>query len=525
MKALDLYAGIGGWSLGFGLAGIEVVASYEWWPAANLTNSRNNRHPAVEADVRTLDPSSLPKVDVVVGSPPCTHFSLANKGGRGNVMEGLKDVEAFLGVVERLKPRFWAMENVPRLAEIFRRETDQGGVLHRFAGLNPTVAVLDASEWGVPQRRKRAIIGNFDLDLLLSYRSSARSRTLGEVVTLLAMDDPVDPVWGVALSPESLTEHVREERFSKEEERINRDAKAFHPVYNGMRFPDDPLKPSRTVTATCTRVSRESIVVEEDGGYRRPTLREKASLQSFPATYQFYGSTHSLKQKMVGNAVPPLLTYYVAHSMLGTPASKVPPPEEAIGGFAPSSDAPPQTKPDRPGRSYPADRKFRAAIPGLRFKSGMRFELSNSFHGKMPVWRVRFFFGNSKRVSEVALGTEFLRRTQSLSGPFVARALNCIVESGGISALARSDRLQKAWTHDKECPNHPHDLVDGIGRAAALFLEREPLDSAGSLVSSVLGYMDNPPGSDKVLRNAKAVFAGMLVGSLVNEMLGESEAK
>lgn len=525
MKAVDLYAGIGGWSLGLGLAGIEVVASYEWWRDANLTNQRNNRHPAEEVDVRTLDLSLVPKVDFIVGSPPCTHFSLANRGGRGNVTEGLKDVERFLEAVDAVRPRFWALENVPRLADIFNREINQGGTLHRFTHLNPTVAVLDASEWGVPQRRKRAIIGNFDLDLLLSYRDSTRTRTLGDVVRLLSLDEPVDPVWGSSVAPGTLTEHVREEFLSPEEERINREAKTHHPVYNGMSFPDDLKRPSRTITATCTRVSRESIVVSEDEGFRRLTLRERASLQSFPVGYQFYASTHPLKQKMVGNAIPPLLTYYIAHSMLGTPSSSLPAPEEAISSFVPPSEPAPQTKPDRVGFSYPHDRKFRSAIPGLRFKSGMRFELSNSFVGDVPVWRVRFLFGNSKGIREIDLGTPLLSRLENIEGvrPSVARALNAIVESGGIANSCDSSRLQRVWSRRKEEFAHPHELVDAVGRAASLLVERVEEGVAETAVSFLMESMGNPPGCKKVLRNSGAVFAGLLVCSLVNEMLEAGE--
>jgi DNA (cytosine-5)-methyltransferase 1 len=147
LKAIDLYAGIGGWSLGLRMAGVEVVASYEWWPHANATNSLNNGHASVEMDLRLADPSSFNFVDVIVGSPPCTHFSLANRGGKGNIREGLKDVEKFLEIVDHVKPRFWAMENVPRLASILQSEFNQGGVLHRFAHLDPTVAIVDASEW------------------------------------------------------------------------------------------------------------------------------------------------------------------------------------------------------------------------------------------------------------------------------------------------------------------------------------------------------------------------------------------
>ena len=70
MKAIDLYSGVGGWSLGLRLAGIDVVASYEKWGAANETNFKNNHHPAQTVDIRRLDPSDLPQgIDFVVGSP------------------------------------------------------------------------------------------------------------------------------------------------------------------------------------------------------------------------------------------------------------------------------------------------------------------------------------------------------------------------------------------------------------------------------------------------------------------------
>lgn len=60
MKAIDLYSGVGGWSLGLQLAGIEVVASYERWGPANETNFKNNRHQAQTVDIRRLKPQELP---------------------------------------------------------------------------------------------------------------------------------------------------------------------------------------------------------------------------------------------------------------------------------------------------------------------------------------------------------------------------------------------------------------------------------------------------------------------------------
>jgi len=517
LRAVDLYAGVGGWSLGLGMAGVEVVASYEWWDEANLTNFRNNRHPAHCVDIRKLDPDSVPKVEIVVGSPPCTHFSLANRGGRGDIVEGLKDVESFLEVVDRVRPRFWAMENVPRLAGILQAEMNQGGVLHRFAHLDPVVAVLDCSEWGVPQRRRRAIIGNFDLELLLSYRSSCPSVSLGRVLEVLSSDPVVDPVYGASFEGSSVVDNLREEPFSREEERLNRDAKTNHPVYNGMSFPDDTARPSRTVTATCTRVSRESIVVADGDGFRRPTIRERASLQSFPVGYQFYGRTHSAKQKMVGNAVPPLLTYYVAHSMLGTAAADVPSPKEAIASFVPPAEAPDATKPDRRRPAHQPKRRFRASVPGLRFKSGTRFELSNSFESGRPEWRFRFFFGDSKRVGEIILGDSLLGAPGI--APSVARATNAVVELGGVLNRCAPRAIQDAWSHSTEDGPHPHALVDSVAEAVELFMSRDGCPSAVECVSSVMRSHGNPPGTKKVLRNAREVFAGMVVCSVVNGML------
>ena len=96
LRAIDLYSGVGGWSLGLRLAGVEVVASYERWAPANQTNFKNNKHPSHTVDIRNLEESDLPSdISIVVGSPPCTQFSLSNRGGAGNIEDGLTDVENF----------------------------------------------------------------------------------------------------------------------------------------------------------------------------------------------------------------------------------------------------------------------------------------------------------------------------------------------------------------------------------------------------------------------------------------------
>ena len=528
LRAIDFYSGVGGWSLGFKMAGIEMVQSYEWWNKANLTNARNNRHCTVEIDIRTLPLDDLPEnIDIVVGSPPCVEFSYSNRGGSGDIFDGLKDIEKFLSVVDRLKPKCWAMENVPRVAEILRRELAKGGVLARFAHLAPDIRIVDACEWGVPQQRKRCIAGRFDFELLFAYRKRARTRTLGDVVRGLADSPPTDPVYGIRLPAAELFDHVPEESLSWEEERMNREMKSFHPVYNNMAFPDSMDRPGRTVTATCTRVSRESIVIaspEHPGKFRRLTVRERACLQSFPINYQFFGESHAQKLKMVGNAVPPLLTWHIAHAMRGTPPAALPSLSEAASVFSIPETLPKTTPPDSKGECYPETRRFRAAIPHLRFKSGVRFELANSFDGSTPSWRVGFYFGNSKSIQELVLD-ETLRRKIDAECDSLALFPSEILEplQSCISRTTAS-RLQARWNRRLPDGTHPYDLVDESGKAVAKAISwlREHQIPAKKILCDLFQDRADTSGLPKILKVSEAVIAGCLIGCAANAILADA---
>ena len=521
LSAIDFYSGVGGWSLGLRLAGVEVVGSYEWWDKANTTNARNNHHPARECDIRSLPLDSLPsRVDIVVGSPPCTQFSYSNRGGSGDIADGLKDIERFFAVVDRVGPRRWAMENVPRVAGIVEQELRRGGALAKYAHLRPSIMVVDACEWGVPQRRKRCIIGNLDFDLLQSYRSVARAVSLGDVVASLARRQVTDPVYGISIPRAALTEQEIEEPLSDEEERMNREMKTFHPVYNNMPFPDPLNRAARTVTAVCTRVSRESIVIaapESKGKYRRLTLRERACLQGFPITYQFFGDSHAQKLRMIGNAIPPPLVYFIAHALKETPKAKVPPLTKAIAAFRPPVSVPAVSPPESAGEKFPETRRFRAALPHLRFKSGVRFELSNEFTGNRPSWAVRFFFGNSKNITEVALKKEMVAplltmvRNKAAIRKIITRVHKACARTSPIA-------LQRYWSHRETSGIHPYRVVDAIGEAAREVIALLETDAAAAerAMEQVLADVGTRPGFEKVRRHAPAILTGLLVGASAN---------
>lgn len=515
MNAIDLYSGIGGWTLGMKLSGIINVASYEWWHEANQTHNFNFDTNHSEIDIRKINPKDLDyveKIDFVVGSPPCTQFSYANKGGNGDINDGLIDIRKFLEIVQHLNPKYWAMENVPRVAKILENEIKEGGTLHKFAKLVKHISVVDSAEYGVPQNRKRMIAGNFPLELFQSYKSNIKEVTFGEVLKSLNKKEIIDPNFGYKLNRFDVSELENEAPLTPQEERINRDSKTFHPIYNKMSFPDKLDRPSRTVTATCTRVSRESIIVKAHNGYRRLNVRERGVIQGFPITYQFYGRTLNAKFKMIGNAVPPVLTYYIFQSMLEVATNKVKHPSNSSYYHKKPKFKSKDSNLGLPKRKFPAKRKFKFAVPNLRYGSGVRFELSNDPKSDEIPWSFKFFHGNSKNIKEIKLNIEI----KKVLGPIVNSTKNIIFNKSIEEITLRyksyePKKLQQLWT-STELNTDVFDFLDDIGNHikeimnVADFKEVEP-----SILISI-----TEDSNKKLLENYKSIVTGMYLLSSIN---------
>lgn len=528
LRAIDVYSGVGGWGVGLQMAGINVVASYERWAAANETNTKNNRHRTRTVDIRNLSLRELPDdIDIVVGSPPCTQFSYSNRGGSGDIDDGLEDIIKFLTIVNHIKPKAWAMENVPRVAHILEKELKPKGRLARFANLGIRYTVLNMEEFGLPQRRRRCIAGNFDHAVLASYAKGTTKLTLGDVIAALSGPTITDPLYGLTIGCDGLYDHVAEDHLSEEELRINRAGKLMHPVYNSMPFPDPLNRTVRTITATCTRVSRESIIIEDPlqpEKFRRLTIRERACLQGFPITFQFYAASYGLKAYMVGNAIPPLFAYYVAHALRGTPAEKVPSLTEGVDRFKPPADQPTETTPDRVGARYPWERTFRFAIPNLRLKSGVRCEFGNIRKTDAVGWQVTFIFGTPKSIHKLpldaGLSDSILASLPDGVAPKIRKELKAL--SGFIRA-ADVDHMQDLWSHRGPGGIRPLMMLDEIDNAASRVI---PLLSTSQAVAQRIitetlqkAFRRNAKklaGVTKLAKNAPVIVAGMLIGSVAN---------
>lgn len=493
----DFYAGGGGWSLGLTLAGLDQVMSAEIWPVANRTREWNFGTSDPEIDIRQLSPSSVPDCDLIVGSPPCTQFSYANKGGNGDLSDGMVDVRSFLQIIREKQPRYWVMENVPRLAEILIAELKDGGSLAEFADLFSSVDVFDMSDWGVPQRRKRCIAGRYPRDELLALRGR-RSPTLAEVVA--GCNDGYDVVWGHHYG--DVTDNIPGLSLSWEEERINREKKQNHPIYNDMAFPDNPDKTARTITATCTKVSRESIIVPDgSGGFRLLTAREMAAVQSFPLSYQFPAKGQNDRVKMAGNAIPPLFTYMVGLAVRGVNFP------DQLPSFTPLNGKATFTAAVRTiSKNMRNDRSFRAAISELRFKSGMSFEINN-VDGH---WKMIFNLGGPGRIPSLSV-SEISTIVRQLSDEYIDALQSFTSES-----------IQNAWNNSMAEHCHPYMIIDEIRK----LIPGVSLDRSQSIDLVNQAYaIKGVPTSNKAILNYNLIASGLILADAFNRKIINTTSK
>jgi DNA (cytosine-5)-methyltransferase 1 len=399
LRVVDLFCGPGGISEGLRLAGCKTVFALDKDGAAVQTFRHN--HPdaeVVEEDIEAIRPEALPTFDILVGGPPCIEFS-TSKGGRANVLEGLKLVQAFLRIVHVTRPRWWIMENVPRLMQHLPER-----IPLRWIGLDdegelpvPVRAEFNTADYGVPQLRRRCLLGSFPLPGPTHFDAQGEPlaglmagllpwRTIGLV--LGALPDPLrpvgagatvtDPNYGFTVPASLVSDHLHEVILSDEEVTRIRAAKTNHPYMGRMAFPDELNRPARTVVAT--QLGRETLVIgcSRDGrpACRRATVRECATLQSFPITYQFLGGSLNARYRLAGDAVPPLLGWAIGRVILKSKG--LPIPHAPLVRTIPPALAPPVPLRRRKQKTnFPLDRRFRRMVPGKEVR-GCRVDLDNT---------------------------------------------------------------------------------------------------------------------------------------------------
>lgn len=380
MRSVELFAGAGGLAMGCELAGFEHLAVVEWdkWACDTVRENKRRGYPLLESwvlhegDVRAFDWSSIPQdIELLAGGPPCQPFSI---GGKHKAHADKRDMfPATVEVIRQLKPKAFIVENVKGLtrstfANYFHYiqlqlefpelppigEEDWSDHLKRLqeektsgkskgTGLtyNVVPTLVNAANYGVPQKRERVFIIGFRDDLGVEWSFPEPTHSYDALlhdqwVTGKYWRRHGMPVPAVPANLANRVAKLRQEIFplSTLPWRTVRDAivglpdpesQAAESVPNHVFQPGaraypghtgSPMDlPAKTLKAGDHGVpGGENMMVRDDGSVRYFTVRESARMQTFPDGYRFHGSwTETMRQ--LGNAVPVLLAQRIASSV------------------------------------------------------------------------------------------------------------------------------------------------------------------------------------------------------------------
>ena len=342
---IDLFAGVGGLSLGFEMEGFDILLANEFDQSIATAYKENHKSTnVVVGDITSLDLSKVfgeyvNKIDVVIGGPPCQGFSQKGKRKTKNDERNFL-FKHYVEVVKFVKPKYFVMENVPNLLT-----AEKGFFLNEIKGLfkgygySIRYGVLNAADYGVPQNRRRAII-------IGKYLATPPELPLPckQKVTIW------DAISDLAYLESGEGEFEQEYRNSPKSDYEKKMRKGSKILYNHMATKHSALAlerlslippnagkeilPKEHITksvysGTWSRMKQNDVAVTittrfdtpSSGKFTHPflnraiTVREAARLQSFPDTFKFIGSKMS-QMKQVGNAVPPLLARKIARVIM-----------------------------------------------------------------------------------------------------------------------------------------------------------------------------------------------------------------
>jgi DNA (cytosine-5)-methyltransferase 1 len=378
MRAVELFAGAGGLGLGVSQAGFKPVQIIEWdrWCCDTIRENRQqggvklmaNWPMPIEGDVRDVDFRPFEnKVELVSGGPPCQPFSL---GGKHQGHADTRDMwpEAVRAVRE-IRPKAFIFENVKGLKRasfagyfnyiilqlhypsIARRKgekwADHFTRLQRHHTSRPSekeeyrvvADIVNAANFGVPQRRERVVFVGFRADLEVKWsfpkpthgldallwsqcrtgeywdrhriaRSDRNMDVRAHARGMSLLDKPKEKPWRttrdvIGTLPDPETEPAKARKYSNHG--FQPGARSY-PGHTGS-----PLdEPAKTLKAGVHGVpGGENMLVQSDGGVRYFTVRESARLQTFPDNFVFHGSW-SETMRQLGNAVPVELAAFLA---------------------------------------------------------------------------------------------------------------------------------------------------------------------------------------------------------------------
>jgi DNA (cytosine-5)-methyltransferase 1 len=323
VQLASFFSGAGGLDKGFSLGGFSTVWANEFSRGIAQTFVAN--HPSVQlrtASIVEIDASEVPSVDGIIGGPPCQSWSAAG------AKRGISDPrgQLFLRYIEligQVKPKFFVAENVEGILHARNREALRR-ILDAFTErhYNVSYGVLNASDYGVAQDRKRVFFVGFRTDLGAHFNPPQRNPSRVLLRQALAGLNPAEAVpIKTRAELEKLTDlgnnhqYYAGDHFSPIFMSRNRvrgfDETSFTIQASASHAPIHPQAPKMI------KIGKDSFAFVESHleKYRRLSVRECARIQGFPDDYEFRYTSINTAYKMIGNAVPVPLAAAIARQI------------------------------------------------------------------------------------------------------------------------------------------------------------------------------------------------------------------
>ncbi len=317
IKVASLFCGCGGMDLGviggFSYLGknykenpFEIVYAVDNDKFCTKIYNDNFTHKCEVKDVRDIDIEKMPKFDMLIGGFPCQSFSIS---AQNPPRLGYKDERGMLffemvKILKKRHPRFFIAENVKGILSANKGKAFPI-IIKEFKDAGYTVVhkLLNAAEYGVPQKRERVIIIGFrDQEDFLKFHyptkvNTSERKVLGDVIMEEANNDET-----LFFSEKAVAGMIAVR------EKMNKG--------RAMSL----TEPCNTISAHLAKVSLNSTdpVYMVGNRYRRFSSREAARIQSFPDSFCFNSVSQIRQYKAIGNAVPPVLMWHIIHSLQKT---------------------------------------------------------------------------------------------------------------------------------------------------------------------------------------------------------------
>ena len=313
MKITSFFAGAGGLDLGFERAGFNVEWANEYDSKIWNTYEKNHKETKlVKEDLRKISISDIPNSVGIIGGPPCQSWSEAG-AMRGEADNRGKLFFDYINVISEKQPLFFLAENVSGLlasrhSESFKKILDSFSKAGKI-GYSVEYKLLNVSDFGIPQDRKRVFfIGyrkdlkiKFDFEKFIKENEVSQKKTLFE--TIFDLKDSAksnkDDLDCLIKNHEFMNGGFSSIYMSRNRVR-GWDEQSFTIQAGGRHAPIHPQAPKMELVEKNKRI----FVAGKEHLYRRLTVRECARIQTFPDEFEFLYKNIADGYKMVGNAVP-----------------------------------------------------------------------------------------------------------------------------------------------------------------------------------------------------------------------------